>query len=263
MNRAPQWINLALVVSGSVWAAGLALGADTPPPFRHEPLGRVLRAFVRDARVDYAALRARPTDLDQYLDQVAVMPRKDFHRRSREERFALLINLYNAATLRLIVDHYPVAGIREIGLLPGAAWRKQVVRFGGGRMSLDHLEHQILRPEYRDPRLHFALVCAAKGCPPLREEPYLPERLEEQLQDQAHRFLADTGKNRFEVSTATLWLSPIFEWYSPDFTAAGGSLVAYVRPLLPAETGAALAAVPEPRVRFTPYDWSLNERTPP
>jgi hypothetical protein len=246
--------------------AWLAAGSRLPSlgavlPFSHATFGQVLQAHVREARVDYAGLRARPTELDRYLDEIAAIEPEPFARWPRPDRLALLINLYNAQTLRLIVDHYPVASIQKIGLLPGAAWRKKVVRWSGKVISLDELEHGILRKEYHEPRIHFALVCAAKGCPPLRDEPFTADRLNEQLQDQGRRFLSESTKNRWEPSTHTLWLSPIFQWFADDFTTGGGSVVAFVKPFLPEAVQKQMTV--EPKVRFTEYDWSLNDRANP
>jgi hypothetical protein len=240
-----------------------ARGADGEFDLRHPRLARVLQGVVRDGRVDYARLRGAPGELDAYLDAVAAVPAATFQGWAREDRLALLLNLYNAATLRLIADHHPLGSIRDIGLLPGAAWRREGVRFGGRRISLDHLEHRMIRPDYGEPRIHFALVCAARGCPPLRTEPYVGDRLEAQLADQARVFLAQTAKNRFDPDSGTLWLSPIFDWYRDDFLAAAPSLEAYVRPLLPADAATALGAATGPvRVRFSDYDWRLNGTDP-
>lgn len=246
---------LALVVLG-LGAGGLH-AADSFDP-SHALWGRVLSNHVAQALVDYTGLRARPAELDAYLEAVAAVPQAEFKRWRREDRLALLLNLYNAQTLRLIIDHYPLASIRSIGVLPGAAWRLRVVRFGGGVISLDHLEHQIIRKQYDEPRIHFALVCAAKGCPPLRAQPYVGARLDSQLEDQARRFLADSAKNRFEPESGTLWLSPIFEWYQDDFNRAG-TLADYARRYLPGGAVRAMEKAERIKVRFTDYDWSLNE----
>lgn len=256
MNRVKDLFLLALVFLGQHLSPP---ARSAEPPFRHDTFGRVLRECVKEAQVDYGLLKARPGDLDAYLDQVAAVRPEVFARWPESDRLALLINLYNAQTLRLMVDHYPIASIRKIGLLPGSAWRKKVVRWGGQVISLDDLEHEIIRKEYREPRIHFALVCAARGCPPLRDEPFVPDRLDEQLQDQGRRFLSETDKNRVEASTGTLWLSPIFEWFAADFTAGGLSVAEYVKPMLPEAARKELEAMGEPRIRFTDYDWSLND----
>ncbi len=229
----------------------------------HDRFARVLAASVKDARVDYAKLKAAPTELDAYLKEIAAVPAVEFARWSEADRLALLINLYNAQTLRLIIDHHPLKSIRSIGTLPGAAWRGLIVRHGGQIMSLDHLENKVIRVDYREPRIHFALVCAAVGCPPLRSEPYVGTRLHEQLDDQTRRFLASAEKNRFDPAANTLHLSPIFKWYGADFTATAGSLAAYVQPFLPDSQRQALADPAKVEVRFTDYDWALNEPTRP
>jgi hypothetical protein len=117
--------------------------------------------------------------------------------------------------------------------------------------------------EYREPRIHFALVCAAIGCPPLRSEPYVGARLGEQLDDQLRRFLAEPEKNRYDATKNTLHLSPIFKWYAADFTEPAGSLVLYVKPFLPEAQHTALTDPARVKVRFTDYNWALNAQPKP
>lgn len=226
----------------------------------HGKFARVLAANVKAARVDYAKLKAAPAELDAYLKEIEAVSASEFAKWGKADRLALLLNLYNAQTLRLIVDHYPVKSIRSIGTLPGAAWRELVVRFGGQMMSLDHLENKVIRVEYREPRIHFALVCAAVSCPPLRSEPYVGARLGEQLDDQARKFLATPESNRFDAAKNTLYLSEIFKWYGEDFTKAAGSPAIYVKPFLPKAQRDALADPAKVKVKFTDYDWALNGR---
>ncbi len=249
----------------SLAVALLALTAQAAEPFdqTHAPFARVLSAVVKEAHVDYAKLKAAPLELDTYLREVAAVPPAEFARWSEADRLALHLNLYNAQTLRLIIDHYPLKSIRSIGLLPGAAWRGLIVRQGGQIMSLSHLENKVIRVDYQEPRIHFALVCAAVGCPPLRHEPYVGSRLNEQLDDQARQFLATAEKNRFDPATATLHLSPIFKWYDEDFIKPAGSLAAYVKPFLPAVQRDALGEPAKVKVSFTDYDWALNELKQP
>jgi hypothetical protein len=227
----------------------------------HALYARVLSNFVSNGQVDYARLKSGPEELDAYLNNLAAVRPADFASWPRENRLALLLNLYNARTLRLIIDHYPLKTIRDVGVLPGAAWRQLLVRFGGQLMTLSHLENDIIRAEYRDPRIHFALVCAALGCPILRSEPYTADRLAAQLDDQAKQFLGTLEKNRFDSTTGTLWLSPIFKWYRDDFTDSAGSLTDYVKPFLPKEVRGAIDQSSKVQVRYTGYDWRLNERT--
>ncbi len=255
----------ALVAVGVFLLALLPAPARAAEPFdqNHARYARVLAAVVKDARVDYAKLKADPTELDVYLKAVASVPGAEFARWSEADRLALLINLYNAQTLRLIVNHYPLKSIRSIGLLPGAAWRESNVRLGGRIMTLEDLEHGIIRVEYREPRIHFALVCAAIGCPPLRSEPYVGARLGKQLDDQLRQFLAAPEKNRYDAAKNTLHLSPIFKWYAADFTESAGSLALYVKPFLPEAQRSALTDPARVKVRFTDYNWALNVQPKP
>lgn len=240
--------------------AALAARAADAFDQTHARFGRVLTACVTNARVDYAKLKADPAELDAYLKEIAAVPAAEFARWAEGDRLALLLNLYNAQTLRLIITHYPVKSIRDIGALSGAAWREPIVRHGGQVMTLDHLEHQLIRVDYREPRIHFALVCAAVSCPPLRAEPFAGARLQAQLDDQARIFLAAAETNRFDAKSGTLHLSPIFKWYEKDFTPSAGSLAAYVKPFLPEAQRNALTDPAKATVKFTDYDWALNER---
>ena len=224
----------------------------------HARFGRVLAAAVKNANVDYAKLKADPAELDAYLKEIAAVPAAEFARWAEADRLALLINLYNAQTLRLIITYHPLKSIRDIGTLPGAAWREMIVRQGGQIMTLSHLENKIIRVDYNEPRIHFALVCAAVGCPPLRGEPFVGAKLNAQLDEQTFLFLAEPAKNRFDAATGTLRLSPIFKWYDEDFTKPAGSLAAYVKPFLPEAQRLAMGDLAKVKVKFTDYDWALN-----
>ncbi len=242
----------ALVVIGSLWAAPASAAAFD---HRHELFTKILARHVRDNRVDYPGLKTLPEDLTRYLDNIAAVTKAEFGRWDDPRQIAFLINAYNAATLRLVIDHYPLKSIKDIGSLFKGPWDQRVVRLFGDSITLNALEHDLLRKNYNEPRLHFALVCAAKGCPPLRAESYIASRLEEQLVDQAKTFLADPTKNRVDASSATLHLSPIFQWYASDFEKKHGSVLAALKVYWPKEYAAADGF----RIRYTDYDWSLNE----
>jgi len=251
-----RFVSLLLLVLFAAVTSGAAEEFDRS----HARFGRVLTAFVKNANVDYAKLKADPAELDAYLREIAAVPAAEFARWPEADRLALLINLYNAQTLRLIINYYPLKSIRDIGTLPGAAWREMIVRQGGLIMTLNHLQNKVIRVEYHEPRIHFALVCAAVGCPPLRGEPYVGARLDAQLDGQTAIFLAESGKNRFDAATGTLHLSPIFKWYDEDFIKPAGSLAAYVKPFLPDAQRVALGEPAKVKVKFTDYDWALNEQ---
>lgn len=219
----------------------------------------VLTNFVKDTRVNYAALKAHPQDLNRYLDQVAAVSKAEFKKWSEPQQIAFLSNAYNAYTLRLIIDHYPLKSIKDIGSVFSGPWDQPIVKLFGETITLNTLEHKILRVDYAEPRLHFVLVCAAKGCPPLRSEAYVGARLEEQLVDQAKTFLAETSKNRIAVSERVVYLSPIFKWYGSDFEKKSGSVLTALKPYWPGKSGT--LTHDDFKVRYTDYDWSLNAQS--
>jgi hypothetical protein len=217
----------------------------------------VLKTHSNDGHVDYKTLKQNTTLLDSYLASIAELTSNDFERWKNEDQLACLINLYNASTIRLILDEYPVKSIKDIGFLPHAAWRKKFVFLWGDQVSLNHIEHELIRPRAKsNPEIHFALVCAAKGCPPLRTEAYTGDQLIKQLHDQGRTFLSNTSKNRINRETRTLHLSPIFDWYKDDFELNADSINEYLTTSFPK------LIPPEARdfsIKWTEYDWDLNE----
>jgi len=218
-------VSLALLV----WSLADAADFDQS----HAPFDSVLKSYVKDARVNYSALKAHPQELDRFLDQVAAVSETGFKRWTEKQQIAFLINAYNAYTLRLILDHYPVKSIKDIGTLFKGPWDQPVVHLFGRTLTLNTVEHKMLRKDYSEPRIHFALVCAAKGCPPLRGEAYVADRLDEQLDDQARQFLADSQKNRVDASRRTVYISPIFKWYGEDFEKKSGGVLRFLKPYWP------------------------------
>ena len=239
----------------SLVAALAAPGGIAPYDHTHAALDAILKARVRSGLVDYAGLKAGRAPLDAYLSAAGAVPMAGFQHWTRDEQLAFLINVYNAATLQLIIDAYPVDSIKSLGTLVKSPWSKEVVLLFGKKISLDTLEHKVIRKNYAEPRIHFALVCAAMGCPPLRGEAYQGTRLEEQLEAQTREFLTTPEKNRVEAEKKTLWLSPIFKWYKEDFETTSKSLATFVAPYLGAAEGAALDAY---KIEYTDYDWALN-----
>lgn len=244
---------------GALFALGGVLHAAEPFDLTHARWTRILTAHVKNGEVDYAALKASPQELQSYLDSLAAVTRPEFDAWPEPDQIAFLLNLYNAATLKLVADNYPVKSIKDIGGLFGNPWKLKVVRLWDRLTTLDDVEHGILRAEYQEPRIHFALVCAARSCPPLRPEAYVGKRLDAQLQDQGRIFLADRAKNRVDPAGQTLWLSPIFKWFQEDFTANGKTVAEFVVPFLPAAEISGVSPK-DFKVRYTDYDWSLNRR---
>jgi len=234
LSRAPgryrkQVLATALACSlalGSILVNGLEhelvpVASAAGPVFDHEhtALDTLLVAFVVDGAVDYAGLQNHRTELQTYLATLNEQDEKRFHQEfTRDQQLAFLINAYNAFTLELILEHYPVASIQDI---PGN-WTEPRCRLFGRKLSLNDLENKIIRPRYGEPRIHFALVCAARSCPPLRSEAYLAGRLAEQLASAARDFARDRSANRLDMESATLYVSKLFEWYPQDFAATWG-----------------------------------------
>jgi Protein of unknown function, DUF547 len=249
-----------LAVMMSVFALGFEALPSSAQGFdqNHKLLDDLLHHYVKDARVDYAGLKANPQELNRYLAQVAAITTSHFKQWNEKQQIAFLINAYNAYTLRLILHHYPVKSIKDIGSLLTGPWDQPVVNLFGQTLTLNAVEHGILRKDYAEPRIHFALVCAAKGCPPLRNEAYVGARLDEQLDEQARQFLANPRKNRVDVENQTVYLSPIFKWYGADFHKKSGGVLQFLTPYWP-ETERAELEKGGFKIRYTDYDWSLND----
>lgn len=254
-------VNFTLTMRTLLIAAALLCSAERSPSAsfdaRHERFTRILSTQVSDGRVDYAALKAKPDALNAYLDELAAVRESDFNRWPESERLAFLINLYNAATLQLIVDHYPIDSIKDIGGFLSGPWKQKVVRVFGKVITLEEVEHNMIRKQYGEPRIHFALVCGANGCPPLRAEAYCGDQLNDQLNDQARVFLSEPSKNRMAVEQRTIYLSRIFKWFAGDFERQSGSVLEFITPYL-SETEQKALAEQQFKIRYTAYDWSLN-----
>jgi hypothetical protein len=229
--------------------------------------------------VDYKALKANRQELDHYVRSLAGLDPKAYEEWSDEEKIAFWINAYNGLTLKVIIDHYPIktggliaslrfpeASIRQI---PGV-WDRIRHVVMGQPMTLDEIEHEVLRKRFDEPRIHMALVCAAMGCPPLRNEPYAGGRLDAQLNDQTRMFLSDPDKFRIDRRANRVYLSSIFKWFDEDFarkyaTSEFQQVSAGLRPVL---NFISRHVDPEDArylkdqsysVNYLDYDWSLNE----
>jgi len=241
-------------------------GADTCVSFdqEHTEWSRLLGAYVHDGSVDYAGLARRDLPvLDRYLRSLESVCSRHYETWTREQKLAFWINAYNAYTVQLILNHAPLESIRSIGFLPGAAFRESFIplqSLRGEVLSLSDIEHEILRKEFREPRIHFAIVCASKSCPALRSQAYRASMLDSQLSEAARAFVSDSSKNHFDAASRTLHLSPIFGWFREDFERAPQTLTAFVARYAEPGTAAALSSAASVRIEFLDYDWSLNGR---
>lgn len=245
-------------------SVGSSGGPDSGAHFDHDHSAwtALLQRYVRGGFVDYAGLKkSGQADFDAYL-RALESGRRNLESWAREQQLAYWINAYNAFTVRLILNHHPLKSIRSIGLLPGAAFRDAFIPLDGVQgktLSLNDIEHEILRKRFREPRIHFTIVCASQSCPVLRAEAYRAEDLDSQLDEAARTFTRDSSKNSFDPASRTLRLSSIFTWFRQDFERTGKTLPEFVARYADPSTAAALGRG-EVRVEFLDYDWSLNGR---
>lgn len=241
--------------------------------FDHATWDSLLKEHVRvidggiATQVDYSGMLAERVLLQSYLAELAAVPRGTFEGWSEPDQLAFLINAYNAWTVEVILREYPeIDSIRDIGFFLSSAWNQDFARLFGEPVTLDEIEHGMIRgwDRYREPRIHFAVNCAAIGCPALRAEAYVGERLESQLQDSARKFLSDRSRNYFD--DGRMYISSIFDWYEEDFekgwggiNSVAGFLASYGTELeLDSATVARLRAQ-NIRIRHLSYDWGLND----
>lgn len=223
-------------------------------------LAKLLAAHTRavadtaGTRVDYGAL-GRDRDWAALLGQLAAAT-PPAAGAPRAERLAFWINAYNVLAMDVVVKHQPIASIRDAGSLLRPVWKRPAGRVGGREVTLDEVEHEILRP-IGDPRVHMAIVCASTSCPSLAREPFEAARLDEQLDAASARFVSDPRKGA-RVESGALRVSPIFRWFEADFAGAGGILGFVRRHAAPELRGALDALGPAPAIDVFDYDWSLN-----
>ena len=251
----------------------------TPHPFSHDDFTRVLYRFVNDqGRVDYTALKNDTRDLERYYLLLSTYS-PDSHPDlfpTAQSKLAYWLNAYNAAVIKTVLTYYPISGVGDIRppllffFLPQKSgfFLFQRVTFGGETTSLYFLEHRVIRKRFADPRIHFALNCASGGCPRLPRQAFTAEHLDEQLDHEARRFLAEERNLVIDHEKKTVSLSSIFAWYESDFLTwlqhkfpgRKAMLLDYVALYVSAEKAEELQRVASYDIRFIPYDWRLNDQ---
>lgn len=269
-RRASFWIILVpVLIVVSIPACGLLRSWFGPPAvtsteeygddrgtarFDHSQLDAVLRKHVdADGWVDYEALSKDPRALDSYIATLAKAP---YDALSRDGKLTLLINAYNACTLRLIVDHWPTESIRDI---PAAKrWKDERWQVGPMRLSLDAIEHEYLRKRFKEPRIHFAVNCASVGCPPLLNEAYVEARLEAQLQQQSET-IHRNGSRWFRLDGNRLALTKLYDWFAGDFVQSAGSVLAFASRFSPELAKQRTTGQPT-SIEWIDYSWVINSK---
>ena len=232
----------------------------------------VLVAGGKASQVRYGEFANDRSALNAYRDSLSKVSQQEFAGWGKDRQLAFLINAYNAATVEKILTRYPnIKSIWDFGKVFGNPFKDRFIKLLGREMSLDNIEHDTIRAEgaYNEPRIHFAVNCAAISCPMLREEAYVAERLDRQLEEQTVRFLSDRSRNRYNPETRALEVSRIFDaspWYGGDFKRGWKGYKSLDQFF--AQYAAVLAAGPEHRklvreqkveIRFLDYDWGLND----
>jgi len=218
----------------------------------HSLYAALLENHVKEGVVDYQGFKNEEARLDQYLK---VLENTDTKALSRDEQFAFYVTAYNAWTIKLILGGYPgVKSIKDLGSLFKSPWEKKLCRIDGGIISLDDIEHKILRPRFQDPRVHFAVNCASRSCPPLMSEPYEGSKLDEQLDSSVRAFLNNPERNYLEGNK--LFVNKIFKWFSDDFSNdVVGFFLKYAEGTFKEKL---TANRDKTKIKHLHYDWSLN-----
>jgi len=232
-----------------IWVASAGVHAAQVD---HSLFASLLSRHVKDGVVDYKGFKDDEAILDQYLDVLSAVDPEPL---SGDDQFAFYVNAYNAWTIKLILSRYPdIRSIKDLGSLFSSPWKKTIARIDGGLLTLDQIEHDILRKRFKDPRVHFAVNCASKSCPPLQGDPFTGSHLNDQLNQAAKAFINAPRFNRLEGDT--LWVSKIFDWFSEDFQS---DVIGYVIKFADAPLSDQLVKNKgRIKVKYLDYDWSLN-----
>jgi len=225
---------------------------------------KFLDLYLKEGLVNYFAVQTTPTLFNIIVSQLENVKKEEYARWSEDEKKAFWINAYNIEAMKLVLDHYPLK--RSLGLqalrypansiqqIPDV-WNQEALTILGKKVSLNYIENEILRKEFQDPRIHFAIVCASLGCPVLRDEPYVFDRLDSQLNDAVMKFMQDRKKFNYDAHSNIFYISPIFKWFKEDFEKAGGS-IAFIKKYIPQNKN-----LPDNgKIQWLDYDWSLNEQ---
>jgi hypothetical protein len=222
-------------------------------PVQHAEWDVLVKKHVsKNGMVDYQGFLKDKKQLQVYLDKLSA--NKPTSKWSKNEKMAFWINAYNAFTVKLILDNYPIKSIKDIkrGIpFVNSVWDIAFIPMGKEKIDLNYIEHSILRKEFKDPRIHAAINCASFSCPLLRNEAYYASRLDEQLNDAMRKFVNDPQRNQLDKSN--IKISKIFSWFAGDFKLNGSSVVDYLNKY------AKKRVQPNAKIDFLEYQWELND----
>jgi hypothetical protein len=244
-QKPDEQIPKAMSVNAQAWAGPSQTGISPQAQFPAHGVWDVLlqKHVSSTGKVDYKGFAADKAELEKYLNHLAKNPAREEW--PRTEQMAYWINAYNAFTVKLIIDHYPVASIMKIH--GGNPWDVKWIKLGGKTYTLNQIEHDILRPRFNDARIHFAVNCAAASCPPLLYRAWSAANLERYLEQQTRKFINNQKYNL--LSADKVQLSKIFEWYAADFD----NIIDFLNRYSDTKIN------PKAKVEYLEYDWGLNE----
>jgi hypothetical protein len=232
---------------------GLSFSSVANEHLTHKGWNTLLNKHVDEAgNVDYKGFKSEEKALNEYL--TVLSKNHPDNSWKRNDRLAFWINAYNAFTVKLIVKNYPVKSIKDLGgsiYKVNTPWDIKFIKIGEEVYDLNNIEHGMIRKEFSDPRIHFAVNCASVSCPKLRNEAYVGTTIDQQLEDQAKYFINNKVKNQIK-STKKAKLSKIFRWYKGDFISSGMSVVEYINQYADVKLEA------DAKIEFLDYDWDLN-----
>lgn len=247
-----QFVIIILLFSFFYGAMGFISISRADNTVDHSIYADLLDKYVHQGNVDYRGFKTEESKLDQYLK---VLENVDSKSLSKNEQFAFYINAYNAWTIKLILSGYPgIESIKDLGSIFQSPWKKKICRIDGDVITLDDIEHTILRPRFKDSRVHFAINCASVSCPPLLSEPFLGSTLDQQLDRATGAFINNPKRNYLDGET--LYVSRIFKWFGKDFNYdIIGFFLKYADDHLKKELEIKKQTI---QINYLHYDWSLN-----
>ncbi|GBD40026.1 hypothetical protein HRbin37_02312 [bacterium HR37] len=248
----------------------------------HSTYNSLLKRYVHNGKVNYTGFISSSEEFNAYLKQLASLNSRDYKNWSRNEKLAFWINAYNAFTIKAVINHYPIQRKRSLSglLFPensirqiDGIWDKLKFSVLGKKVTLSEIEHKILRKEFKEPRIHFAIVCASRGCPDLRNEAYIADKIDKQLEDATTKFINNPQKGvRINLSDKTVGLSKIFKWFEKDFTnyynntetakksnQKEEAVISFIKGYIKSDKEIRFLETRDFTVYYLDYDWRLNE----
>ena len=220
----------------------------------HKAWDQILKNFTKveskQTLVDYQKIKKDFKKLDSYLNDLTAVNQTSFKKWTKDDQLAFLINAYNAFTIKLIINHFPIKSIKDIGSFFSSPWKKEFFSLFGEKSYLDKIEHETIRKQFNEPRIHFAVNCASISCPSLFPEAFTGNKLNSQLDKVTKHFLNNRTKNMYDKTKQILHLSKIFKWYAGDFEKKFKSIENFVKKYL--------TDITIKDIEYMDYDWNLN-----